>query len=422
MSGRYIYDPVDMATLLLSDRIVPGDTIIKLGEEIDYDCDINFSGSALAKVVFKPYYDKGIFKGGFIHINGHDIRFENIEFSYDNWVKRTSTEPDGSDSDLDLTKSFEIYGYSIEFYRCIIRDFSDVGSWNNALNVETKFTECLIYYNGWQSVDRGHGYNMYGQNNVGRKILERCIIFSAYRNNIHFNASTKKQIGFDIIDCINFGAGSVSDPALNHQVNNYIIGSAIAKIEDIHFIRNEIYGNARMTNNWGIFIGFLTPSPYCNNFSIIDNYIDTPNDVFTDDLTLNYDHAFSNGIITGNYFYGSYDANLPIDFPLNTYGGHRTSGKRVRVIKCDGDRAHIAIYNYDLDNTVDVDLTGVLVTGNNYQLINVQDKDTDIITGVVGVNNTISVPMTGRTISNPILGTNYDNTFPKFGCFIIEKI
>jgi len=421
MAGKYIYTPIELSDLFAdATKILPGDTIIKLDKEINYDCNFAFSGSSLAPVIIKPYVDKGIFKGGFIHINGHDLRFENMEFYYADWVKRYSTDLSGNDTDLDLTKSFEVYGYNVEFYRCIIHDFSDVGSWDNSLNIETKFTECIIYYNGWQSVDRGHGYNMYGQNSHGRKILERCIIFSAYRNNIHFNAATKEQIGFDIIDCINFGTGSVSDPALPHEVNNYILGSEI-KLSDINFTRNEIYTNSRMPLNWGIFLGYNTPVDKLDHITMIDNYIDCPRDSLGYNYPVTIGRILPYSTITGNYFYGPDFPGMADSYPLNTYGAARTSGKRTRMIKCDGERGHIVIYNYDEDATIDVDLTGILVTGDNYKLINVQDF-TDIMTGVVGAANMITIPMTGRTISNPIMGTNYDNTFPRFGCFIIEKI
>lgn len=411
MSGRYIYDPVDLTTLLLSDRIVAGDTIVLLSDKTTEDITIPFSGNLAAKVTIKSLSGIRKINGGAFTINGSNLRFEYCEFYFSNWIKRQAEQEDNSD--IDLAKVLNVVGHDVEFYRCIIHDFTDVSWWAHVDNVNSKFSECLIYYNGWNGTTRGHGYNFYTQNNHGRKQLERCILFSSFRNNLHINAATKINSGYDITDCVLFNAGTPS--AIPSQVNEVIIGSGIGECFDFNFLRCEMFGDSAMTNAWGIFGGYQNP---INTLSVKDSYIDMPDDITIIGESV---HPETN-VIEDNYLYGQNTLDLQANFPNNTFGSRPISGKRVRTIKCDGDRGYVVIYNYDLDNTVDVDLTGILVTGDNYMLINVQDKDVDIVTGIVGTNNIISVAMTGRTIAAPILTDVPPSSFPLFGCFIIEKV
>jgi hypothetical protein len=101
----------------------------------------------------------------------------------------------------------------------------------------------------------------------------------------------------------------------------------------------------------------------------------------------------------------------------------------VRPNRYTSGRGNIIIYNWDQASVVNVDVSSVLASGDTYELHNVQDYFGDIQTGVYA-GGTMAINMTGRTRAKPI---GYDqtapwyhdplqqNTFPKFGAFVLIK-
>lgn len=87
-------------------------------------------------------------------------------------------------------------------------------------------------------------------------------------------------------------------------------------------------------------------------------------------------------------------------------------------------RAHIAIYNYALNPTVNVDISFVtgLRAGDRFEVRAVEDFfGTPVLTGIYS-GSPIAVPMTGKTVA-PAIGLTWapPSTRPRFGAFVLTK-
>ena len=344
--------------------------------------------------------------------------YENYEFFYSGWDNRDTLEFGDDPSDIPTNKSFNIAGLNIELYRCIIHDYANVGFWSSSKGI--KLTECIIYFNGWSGGDRGHGCGAYVQNYEETKIFERCIIFWNFSNGLKFYGSSGHIFrGITIKDCVFFDTGRLYTLVPSSMRFDLLIaGNAEDQYSDVLIQGNEIY---RKSDNIGVPM-ILGMEDSVMNYDIKDNYVVGNVDPSGIMPCLFYPTGGQgSGDVSGNTFYGSLIHVAEGDIPDNTFGIRPLSGKRTRVIKCNGKRAHVIIYNYDNSSTVDIDVTGILSTSEGYKLTNVQDLFNDIIVGVVGKNNIIKVPMTGRTTATPIKWIAPPNTFPEFGCFILEE-
>ena len=69
-------------------------------------------------------------------------------------------------------------GSGLKFINLVIHDARQgISYWKEA--VDSEINGCLIYYNGWQGTDRGHGHGIYTQNHTGTKKMIDNIIFSS---------------------------------------------------------------------------------------------------------------------------------------------------------------------------------------------------------------------------------------------------
>ncbi len=99
-------------------------------------------------------------------------------------------------------------GTRIKFINLIVHDTSQGFSWW-AEGEGGEVYGCLIYYNGWQGPERGHGHAIYTQNKTGTKRIADNIIFGQFSHGIHAYGSGKAFLnGYDIEGnaCFNNGA------------------------------------------------------------------------------------------------------------------------------------------------------------------------------------------------------------------------
>jgi hypothetical protein len=88
----------------------------------------------------------------------------------------------------------------------------------------------------------------------------------------------------------------------------------------------------------------------------------------------------------------------------------------------EAGRAHIAIYNWALAPTVNVDLSNVLSNGDHYAIYAVENYfAAPVATGTYN-GSPIAVPMTGSNVAAPIgLGWTPATVRPQFGAFVVRK-
>ena len=108
----------------------------------------------------------------------------------------------------------------------------------------------------------------------------------------------------------------------------------------------------------------------------------------------------------------------------SSYSYAAPTGTEVFVIpnEYEPGRAHIAIYNWALNPTVNVDLSNVLAVGDTYSIYAVENYlGAPVTTGTYN-GTPVAIPMTGTTVAAPIgLGWTPASVRPQFGVFVVRK-
>jgi hypothetical protein len=192
---------------------------------------------------------------------------------------------------------------------------------------------CIIYGNGWLGTDRGHGHCIYTQNDEGVKVISNCIMTCKYDGTYTMHA---------------YG----SDQA---YVNNFLV-------EDNIFYNKGpfLIGGGRPSNNIRVFRNYLYNvdmrigynAPYNENCEIRDNLI------------------VNGGLNIDRYKTALQDGNTIIK-----EGQKRPDGVKVVLLpnRFDRNRAHLAIYNWDKAESVEVTVQPFLRSGEAFRLMDPKD-------------------------------------------------
>jgi hypothetical protein len=238
-------------------------------------------------------------------------------------------------------------------------------------------------------------YTQYRFDATTRKKIRHCVLFNGFGQNIDIYGSDGHMSHYDIEENTSFNAGDLIPGGLPGWYG-IMIGSGVQATDD-RVIRNMTYGNA---------IGYYSFASGVANLTMIDNYMPDgmlyqETDTFIED--------------TGNW--NEKYLGWPFEYP--------TSGKRVFVYSDDynENKGFVTIYNWDLAESVDVDLSYIkgLSAGDTVTVRNVQDYFVDIKEYVLDENKNITVSMTDHTVAAPAKWDAPATTFPQFGCFVIEK-
>src|SRR5262245_31497928 len=213
----------------------------------------------------------------------------------------------------------------------------------------------LFYYNGYDSPDRGHGHGIYAQN-VGStpKPIYDNIIFEQFGWGIHAYGQGGHLDNLDFQGNISFNNGILS----GSYHTNILYGGLSLLSHNPKLISNYTYNTNHQNNNnlgWGA--GCTSPQ-IKNNYFASHDALDVNN--------------CSSMTITGNTFYGLVSGFTPSGFPNNTYYSNRPTGKKIfiRANAYESKRANIVIYNWDLSNTVSVDVSGIVSYGAGFEGLN----------------------------------------------------
>jgi hypothetical protein len=131
--------------------------------------------------------------------------------------------------------------------------------------------------------------------------------------------------------------------------------------------------------------------------------------------------------MSGNTFYGDVENVDTSLHPDNTYlaESERPTGSRVfvRPNLFEPARALIVVYNWDLEDTVEVDVGHVLSPGAGYEVLDAQDFLADPVATGVFDGSPIVLPMTGLEPAQPVGSPGAidvsEMTGPEFNVFVL---
>lgn len=235
-----------------------------------------------------------------------------------------------------------------KYIHLIIHD-GGVAWYTEAATVDVEIVGCIIYDNGWDGPDRGHGHGLYLKSLTGPLVAKDNVIFRQYGYGIHAysNASSGRLVGLRIEGNIAFENGTRSS---DRAAPNLLLGGPAYATNDV--VRDNVT--------------FLSPG------------LPGPNVRIGQGSTRN-----GSVEVLGNYFVGGSPvlavgewqaARIDSNTVVEDGGRHpRETNVFVRPSLYEPGRATIAVINWARQDTVRYALLGVLAPGDRYELRRVDD-------------------------------------------------
>lgn len=382
-SGK-LTDPWDLASALSSPSIVelaevPTKTIYLRGGTYSGDFINSLNGTAEIPITIQSYPGEWAAINGYFQVNGSYITFKNIEFCYDGWTGRESTQTGSNPNDIP-SPTLNHRSPGTKFINCVIHDLRSPYIGVEAIGAE--FYGCVSYHNGWAAPDRGHGHNIYMHNtNTTRMVIKDCIFFDNFGWGIHCYSGTNEELYYiDFIGNTSFCSGS-----LDLSRPDFLIGSEGGPSRFCTISNNMTYEGSRGLEFYGSGAELT---------ALTDNYM--PN---------GKDTPYTADAESGNY-----------------WGAAIGNQVFLRANDYDPNRANLTVYNQAESNTVSVDVSAIYSNGDVLTVRNVQDYFVDIQTlTITGGSITVDMQAINRTVATPVGWTAPATTFPTFGCFVLEK-
>lgn len=290
----------------------------------------------------------------------------------------------------------------VKVINCIIHDgFGGFNAWSTT---GTELYGCVLYNNGWLASDKDHGHNIYIQNVAGsERATNGCIIWGAYENLVQA-----------------YGTQNTDDFTFDQNISfmpidgGFLVGGAV------------VSNNLKLTNNYFYSSTISSPlidlgwNPYGRglaNATITGNYIGGGE--------LQFQKPISGDISGNTIYYGYMVGASSSDYPNNAWTTSKPTTNKIVVIpnKYEPGRANIAVYNWTHASSVQVDLSGVLTTGDQYTIIDAQNPSGIVASG--SYSGPASISMNGLVVAQPVgPGSGQGkatrtHTPSEFGAFIV---
>ncbi len=180
-----------------------GDTIWLRGGTYTGTYTSFLNGTSGSPIVVRQYPgERAIIDGGnsggiqIFTVQGNHTWFWGFEIMSSD-PNRLSTQVSSWPSDIGRGAGFGVLqqagiGVGTKFINLIVHDTRGSGLTTEALDSE--IYGCVIYYNGWQAPDRGHGHAIYVQNQTGTKKIVDNIMFQQFSHGFHAYGGTSAYL------------------------------------------------------------------------------------------------------------------------------------------------------------------------------------------------------------------------------------
>lgn len=393
-----------------------------------------------------------------LEVAGNNVWYRDLEIKSTN-TTRTINQAGSNPAYnvLPVFTSVSIDGYNVKLINLIVHDTAGgFGVFAGATNTEA--SGCLIYNNGWDAPDRGHGHGIYTQSLAGQMHFDNNIIFGQFALGIqgYTESSTLKHFLIDhnaIFDnnCI----ASYPSTSVGEQI---LFGSGTTPVVDLNLIDNDVYAPTTLQSNplrldygGGADSNLTVAGNYVAGFTAngSGNYLVTATSYQSVTFTNNTLYSAAGPVLTTqlmpansidhNAYFGDGGADFNDGTASFTFGGWQTAtgydphstystvtpppnAVFVYPNPYQPKRANIVVYNWSNSNNVNVDVSTVLNTGDVYEVLNAANFFTPaVLTGTYN-GAALSVPMTNLTVAVPNGWTNaaaVPMPAPQFNVFVL---
>jgi hypothetical protein len=300
----------------------------------------------------------------------------------------------------------DIYGPHTQFINLVVHDAeTGIGFWTPAIGAELYGN--IIYNNGDDGPDRGHGHSIYVQNDTDTKLIANNILFNSFSFGIHAYTAAGAINNLAIDGNITFNHGMLS--LKSGAKSNLLLGGG------------QVAHHSTISNNYSYYpsglgrgadIGYTTA---CDEASVTGNYF-----VGATSVNLNCTRL----VFDGNLAAGTTSGAVTVTYPTNSYYDTRPTGLQqfVRPNLYEPGRANIAVYNWDRQPQVAIDLSQAgLTQGQSYEI---RDAENFYGTPVVVFTYSgapVTIPMTSGPVTPPVGNAPVApvDTKPEFGAFVL---
>ncbi|HET6385639.1 MAG TPA: right-handed parallel beta-helix repeat-containing protein [Armatimonadota bacterium] len=345
--------PWDLTSALAGQRpIAPGDTLWVRGGlyqrpyvDVGYGYPVQLVGTAAAPILIRAFPGEHVLIDGGLNIlpPSTDVWFQDLDVFVSEPRPPQPVPPDPTYDNVNRPfGGISVNtGSGFKFIDLAVHDNNEgINFWNGAH--DSDIYGCVIYDNGWQGTDRGHGHAIYTQNSVGTKTISDCIMTGGYGYTIHAYGSPAATIanyrieGNMVYRANTFLVGGES-PARNITVRNNYLDLVLP---NYYFASMQI----------GYPLSLLgSPTPFANGSCDVENNI------------IDY------GTLSIANFQQPIALNNLVVNPFTS----RPRGTTVilRPNQYDPNRANLGVYHWSGRPNPKVDVSGFLHPGDRYRLM-----------------------------------------------------
>ena len=440
--------PWSLATALAHPSAVqPGDTIwLRAGTYGDGRTSFrsNLAGTSAKPIVLRQYPGERATINGSLEIYGPYTWYWGFEVM--------SSYPDRGSERGGVGDAVDTYSGSrgVKLINLVLHDAAQgVGFWEQS--VDSEIYGSLIYYNGWEGDTRGHGHGIYTQNRDGIKKIADNIIFNQFGLGIQAYGSGSAYVqGYEFDGNILFNNGSLH--STSNKVDNILVtggsGTRNIKIDNTYTYHTPSTDDGYSRLGWqfgNIEYDVIARNNYWMGGESAIEAWNWQNATYTNNvaysrnnfmMVLQAGSARSGYTWDNNTYYGSgllrfngsnrnfeqWKTATGLDRNSRYVAGRPTGvWSFVRPNRYEPGRANVVIYNWNLQGSVQVDVSGVLTPGRPYVVRDSQNFfGPPVASGTYG-GGSISIPMTGLSIAPPVgnVPSRPSHTGPEFGAFVV---
>lgn len=340
-------------------------------------------------------------KGAYVHYRDFEITKSD--------PKRATSATGSNPTGISRGSTTGIYasGRYNKFINLVIHDDGvGFGFWSAGVGAE--IYGCLVYNNGWDAPDRGHGHGIYTQNQTGTKYVRDTMFFNNYGNGVQLYGSSAAYLNYLHFEGnVAFNNGLWTTDGFSY---NFILGGG-SIAENPKLIDNHTYFSAT-ANSKGNKLGYMKGT---RNAVVTGNY-------FASETPLTVESSIT-PTVTDNTMYG-FTSTIAGQFPSNSFFRLNYAMPENKVVvrpnAYEPGRANIVVYNWEQRTSVDVDVSNVLSPGANFEIRNVQDfYGAPVMSGTYN-GGWLTLPLDSLRVAPPIgNGNAVKYTGTEFNAFVV---